>query len=330
MDEEIIRQREKIVKKLIKRRRMKELEELLNYVEGRHNLRCFPFNNVESKCQTVRFKDSTYEIVQKTSYKKVKFDSYDFSHADFNHTIWDYVKFNNCLFDKTRIFNAIFSGCTFSNSTFIDCELTHTLLGGSKPLDYGLFINTIFRGGSINSCHFDYPLFKKCIFECNISDVNFGGTQFVDCTFTGRLNEVIFHGYSKPGTSNSLFRNMDIPRNDMLNVDFSQAYFDGYSFLGGIEFTNIALPKSNRLLLIKKGPKVMNLVRNTIENEWDGEDKRIGLRCIDIESEKIFGGQTQLLHSVDENSKHYGESFAMKLASLIIQTQQRVNKEDDG
>ena len=308
--------REKIIK-LIKKGRMNELEKLLSRKDGRLDLSGFSFSNANRVADRFSFKDMEFQLTNKPAFKGQTMRSFDFTESDFTSTVWEHMVFEDCLFNRTTLWDVIFTGCDFVDSKFKDCTIENTLLGGSDKHNLGSFVNTTFSGGVIRESHFSFPRFENCLFDCNVENLNFFGSQFSNCMFMGKLKDVSFRGKPRPRQVNKDLQKIKLPENRMINVDFSEAWFDGVNFTHGLDLSKITLPKKNRLIFIRDGPKVMARALQIVEQQWSGEERRLGVGVIKNMSHLFENGQIQLVRNMDDDSELFGEPFAQKLAALI-------------
>lgn len=305
------------IKRLFKKGKMDELERLLGRKDGRIDMRGFPFSNANQVIDKFSFKVMDIVMVNKPSFRRRTLRSFDFTEADLTSTVWEHMVFEDCLFDRTVLWDVNFTGCDFIDSRFKDCEIEHTFLGGSDRRNLGSFVNTTFSGGVIRNSHFNFPRIENCVFDCDIEHVDFFGSQFIDCRFTGRLEDVSFRGKTRPRSTSKSLSKIELPENRMINIDFTEAWFDGVNLTHGLDISRISLPRRNRLIFIKNGPEVMAKALQIVEERWSGEERRLGIGVIRNMSRLFEHDQVQLLRNVDDDSDVFGEPFAMKLSELI-------------
>lgn len=129
------------------------------------------------------------------------------------------VTFENCVFSKCDLQGLRMWRTTFANCRLVDVDLRRSSLGA---VDKSGLANT-FRGVELvrvnmRENQFISAVMTDCQFrDCDLKTVNFDGTRFERCTFSGLLDEVQF--YPHP------FGEEHLPRNEMKDVSFADARF---------------------------------------------------------------------------------------------------------
>lgn len=109
-----------------------------------------------------------------------------------------------------------------------------------------------------------HPVFQKCRFiNAKLDSVNFRGSRFEDCVFTGRLFEVQFKGRDKD--PNPFIARL---RNKMRGVDLSQTQLVFVLFVG-IDLSSCKLPAKEHMKIQQPGPVFDRAIEN-IKREWTG------------------------------------------------------------
>jgi len=114
-------------------------------------------------------------------------------------------------------------------------------------------------GADLRDTSYGYPLFVDCSFEnANLDAVDFGGSRFVRCRFSGRMFQVWFHGwYSNPHPSDEeLFARTGTDpktiKNPMDGVEFTDAILEDCMFVDGIDLSRGR--RRSRSSLTSRGP----------------------------------------------------------------------------
>ena len=160
-----------------------------------------------------------------------QFDGADFSNQQFDHLRFFNCKFNNCRFDVSRFIDLRVWGSSFQSCSFRKAKLRDAALGGlieNRPNTFedSQFIEADLRGSSYISAVFD-----RCDFEnAKLKKVDFNGSRFTKCRFTGELRETSF--------ADVAFDHEDLQPNRMVEVDFTQAE------LRWVEFRRLDLSKA--------------------------------------------------------------------------------------
>jgi len=251
-------------------------------------------------------------------FEGVVVEDVDFSDADMIELAWTRCSFSNCKFDHTRLDDAAFFDCRISKCVFVNSNLTGCVLGGHIGNHSGELMDSVFKDGMFKDVVFAFPRIERCKFDCNITNVDFNGSQLTDCWFTGRLDKVIFR--RRPGesvTDKATWARLR-PENRMENVDFSEASLYDVDFWNGVDLTKCRLPRKRGLFLVLDGPSVFAEARKEIESSWKGEERRIGLGfTINYYLDRIKSGQRHFL--VDEESiiEDWGKSLGLRYSALI-------------
>lgn len=122
-------------------------------------------------------------------FDKLTFEECNYFNCGFIDCTWNYCDFYKVLFSrKTRFKNCIFNDCRFWGQ--------YTYLGG--PTKY------------IN-CEF---------VACEFKDIQFWDSIFEDCTFSDKMENIVFYGPESPGGWETKFKNVDLLNLKMELVDF--------------------------------------------------------------------------------------------------------------
>lgn len=181
------------------------------------------------------------------------------------------------------------------NSRFEDCRLGGlsgtggTFGAGLRPT---IYVDCSFDGARIESNAPGRARFERCSFE----DVLLRGwicmdCEFVDCTFSGRGERMVFYG-SRPrpfglGTTENAFRGNDFSRMQLRDV----------AFRGGIDLTQQKFDLSEDFILLDPVATIDRA--SEIVRAWTDEgDRKVAEMILheDLEGELSIGGrQEQLL-----------------------------------
>jgi len=149
----------------------------------------------------IKFPDRRIEGVRSRgdTFDRVSYDNIEISHSIFEDTTWTHCRFDRVLFASSNRF----SSCRFTRCRF---DKQHTYLGA---------------------------VFRDCVFEeCEFRNIQFWGSKFEKCTFSGRLDNIVFYG---PEASESW-------RTVLSEVDFSAARFEFVDFRCGIDLSTTRMP----------------------------------------------------------------------------------------
>lgn len=263
--------------------------------------------------------------------KNVKIESIDFSYSDISYSWWEKCRVSNCLFEgatakELHVYASDFSNCTFRKTNF-----TYSYLNRNIGKNAGSFKNVEFIECNLKECVFSFPDIVRGLFDnCKMTATDFDGSRFRDSKFKGKIDSAWFNGYSR-NAQKSLFGvfNRVNPRdypNPMKNVDFSEAELDDVQFQFEIDITNCIFPDDLSYFIVKDLDKVYPKVISIVNNDWQGEEKRIALSWI----ENLFYNQNKYRMKMDLiNSQcrvnYFSEDLYEKFFSLIKEVNDKVN-----
>ncbi len=157
----------------------------------------------------------------------------DFSLINLNEPIFKGVHFIDCLFNETWFGDTRLYSCNFTNCTFIKVNLRDTTVGAHG----GIYENCVFRQCDFRKGCFYKPELINCFFDdCKLKGVDFKASSFRKCKFSGKLDDVIFHGnYIGPTTEGA-------SPNLMTEVDFSESIWSSYVCFDNCDLTTCIPP----------------------------------------------------------------------------------------
>lgn len=189
-------------------------------------------------------------------------------------------KIERCRFDKVRAESCAF-GTGKELSEYIDCS----------------FDGLRFRHGNGG-----YSRFVRCHFRnVDLQEWFCYSTEFIDCTFSGRLRKAIFMG-SVPEDERSFVRR---EHNEFRGNDFSAMTLEDVAFRNGIDLTLQRLPSGPKYLHVPDAEDAVRRARTAVITWRDLERRRDALVLINILDREVQNGQRQLFLCVDD----YGKAF---------------------
>lgn len=290
---------------------------MLDKVDGRWDLKGFDFSLHEGEMPFMHLWPGglvgSKRIVE---YNDLVLEGIDFTHAAFAQTNWSDCEFRDCFFKQTVLRGSRFEGCAFNHVRFEDCSYGG-LLGGLTQRNLGRFDDVEFIGGNLFGVAFQHPSFERSLFQCNMTSVDFCGSQLTDCSFQGTLNDVKFRGRSsKPGDP-EWWGTLDIPLNQMRRVDFSRANFKEVYFCNGIDLGDCEFPTKGGVLYIKDGTEVFKEVARRIEVEWNDPDRRVGMAKARYFLEDLCHPKGQVVYIPQMMKKTMGGELARKFMVVV-------------
>jgi uncharacterized protein YjbI with pentapeptide repeats len=181
------------------------------------------------------------------NFKNLHLLNIDFSFADFTLSSWQNVTFENIIFEESIFDHTVFKGCNFLNCKFLKSKFNLAHFEYSSEKNRGLLENVLMEKCKINVLGFSFPIIKNLYFkDCVVKGVlDFGGSNFSNSKFEGKLDNIIFRGYpKKEDWKNWLDKLLDGHIKDvkkypnlMENVDFLDADIKNASFKDDIDLS---------------------------------------------------------------------------------------------
>ena len=130
---------------------------------------------------TIQFRDDKMEHQQFLGQKFIH-------HRYFNRQIHN-CHFDKCKFEDLRMWNTQITKTTFEN-----CDLRHAAIGGIAEGKANRLHEVIFRKTDLRNIACLSAEFIGCKFDnCKFGPVDFHGSRFTRCIFTGQINDTLFY-----------------------------------------------------------------------------------------------------------------------------------------
>lgn len=215
-----------------------------------------PENNSGHTLNEDGYVDLSNQLIDcsKLAHKYIKCDFSKSSFARGNTIYWIENKvFVDSLFSRTA-FNAIaehgnvFQNCTFRNINFKDAVLGY---------DSSRYIGCCFENVSFGA--FIKPQFKDCCFmNCDFYNVDFMASNFENCAFSGKLENVWFRGNFPTKSLQKEYG--EAQTNKMLNVSFEKAIMHDVTFSDNCDLSTIVLPRHGHYLFFDNWDEQLNAI----------------------------------------------------------------------
>ena len=169
----------------------------------------------------------------------------DFTYAEMGWLVLQQSRITNCKFSYASMDKWWEKTCRFSNVKFDHTGLYDSIFGIAQSLYEKVDFTKSIMNGS-----FMMPQFVDCNFSrARLTGTDFGNSTFTRCCFAGPLTNVRFwHHYKIPSDKEKYG---DIPKNEMIDVDFSNAEFHGLQFFGDLDLSRTILPADDHLFLVR-------------------------------------------------------------------------------
>jgi len=139
-------------------------------------------------------------------------------------------RFDGAVCQDLRLWGTVIRDCSFEGA-----DLRESALGGTSGRKRNRFERVRFDRADLRGTVHSAAAMNSCSFAgADLTKVEFNGTVFEACRFSGRLQEVSFHrqGFGDEG----------FPPNEMKDVDFTEAEFSWVDFRG-LELHSVRWPK---------------------------------------------------------------------------------------
>jgi len=237
---------------------------------------------------------------------KCIFKGFDFSEASFRDLWIEGCVFDNCVFNKAELV-----GIKDHANKFINCSFVGTCLGdaglGHKGSSYK---NCLFDRTSFDKARFIRAEFDDCKFDqCRFKGVDFNASSFVNCEFSGKIEDVWFRGGFALKDDISDF---GVPRkNAMKNVSFEKASLWSMTFSNQCDLSTIKLPLEGNYKLYSNWRLRLEFVKKETSN-WTLEEKKQGEIFV---NSYLVHAKTQdwYLLNCEETLQELGEDLGLKI-----------------
>ncbi|MDB5014384.1 MAG: hypothetical protein JWQ25_2586 [Daejeonella sp.] len=254
--------------------------------EGKWDLRGIQFPNPKGS-ETITAGTSSFRKVSGTfNLKNIDLKNVDFSYADMSHSVWIRSNLENCIFNNTKAKNLYIKACHFADLVAFKTNFSESFMAQNIGNDSGSYRNVVFNQCDLSKTSFSFPLIDHCnFFDCKLHEVNFDGSRFENCKFSGVFKSGWIRGYSIYAQKSilGLFNKVnlkDFP-NTMTNVDFKEAELKDVLFSHEVDISRCKFPVSENLIVIKNLDVTFSKIREVVSNRWEGEDRRQALFLID-------------------------------------------------
>jgi uncharacterized protein YjbI with pentapeptide repeats len=192
--------------------------------------------------------------VAANKWHKQRFVDADFSGRSFSHLRVMKCRFVRCRFDESqfedfRVWRSSFEDCSFRH-----CELRGAVLGPVDAGECNEFLRTDFSEADLRESTYTSAVLEACQFaRSQLDDVDFQGSRFSACGFSGQLRRTRFADFG--------FGSENQPPNEMHNVDFSAASLRWAEFKR-LDLSRCTLPQDEWHVVI---PEVHTFLLKAVE-----------------------------------------------------------------
>jgi uncharacterized protein YjbI with pentapeptide repeats len=176
-------------------------------------------------------------------------------------------KIENCCFDGAKCSDWRIWGTSISNTSFKTADLRKAALGGVDGVRRNAFYRVDFTKADLRQTVNKSADFVDCTFsDSKLVKVDFQGSVFVNCAFSGDLVEVSFH--------RTAFGGEKLPPNEMLNVDFANARLRSVEFRG-LDLDTVTLPDDNEHIIVHDYARTLDHALVALKERSDMGSKQL-------------------------------------------------------
>jgi len=193
---------------------------------------------------------------------------------------WSRIDFSGAHLPSLRFFDTIIEDCVFDGAdcrdwriwtsevrgtTFRGADLHGAALGGIAEEKRNTFVDVDFTRADLRETAYETALFQRCTFsDARLRGVDFNGTVFVDCVFSGELEDVSF--------ARMPFGRTTFPPNGLVGVDFSRARLRSVEFRE-LDLKGVKLPNDDEHLVIDDYPAALDRALEVLKNRSDSDSR---------------------------------------------------------
>lgn len=197
----------------------------------------------------------------------VRWANLDFTKGQLESLRFIACKIDNCCFDGADCSDWRIWGTSISNTSFEKADLRHAVLGGVDGVKRNAFYRVDFTKADLRQTVHMSADFIDCTFShSKLVRVDFEGSVFVNCVFSGDLVEVSFHRVAFGGEK--------LPPNRMLHVDFTRARLRSVEFRG-LDLDTVKLPDDNEHIIVHDYARTLDRALATLKERPDMGSKQL-------------------------------------------------------
>jgi|GEM_PF-3068241 len=183
-----------------------------------------------------------------------------------------------------------FEGSEFRRCRFEDCNFGKTVFGRAE--------------------------FEDCVFSnCRLKAVDFNVSSFVRCKFVGKLEDLWFRGaYPFDG---DVKRFGSFKKNEMLDVDFSEAELSWITYTGGVPLGTVILPNDPYVFYMDRLSEVLPVACARCNDLFAGEDLAAAKVFFSVQFKYIPEQSEQIFTLRDYLDRGVSQSFLENLKCLL-------------
>jgi uncharacterized protein YjbI with pentapeptide repeats len=199
----------------------------------------------------------------------------DFSGRKLKHFSVVGCRFERCWFEKMRV-DSFIPGAGMELSEYVDCS---------------------FDGIRVSYMSAAFARFIRCSFRnVDIRDWRSSKAEFIDCVFTGQLEECIFYGTVPEQDRSWVGR----AKNEFRGNDFSGCDLVDVAFRTGIDLEQQKLPTGPEYLYLPDAAGAIERAKATVQEWYDAGMRERGLSLLSTLAMGVEGGQRQELFRAND------------------------------
>lgn len=166
----------------------------------------------------------------------------DFSKAQLQSLRLFDCTIENCCFDGADCQDWRMWGMQITDTSFRSANLRRATLGAVDDEKRNIYVHVDFTKADLRQTSNKSAQYNTCTFiNTKLKKVDFQGSVFRDCKFSGLLEEVLFYDHA--------FRGETLPCNEMNGVDFRHAQLHHVEFRR-LDMTNVMWPEDDEHIIV--------------------------------------------------------------------------------
>lgn len=237
----------------------------LDQHEGRVDLRGLPAPLPTRKRPHVTPRWFIHELGDFVEIKRGRLENLDLSGSRLDGWRFFESEIVNCRFDNARCQDWRLWATNVTDTSFVSANLRQAVLGPWYKGRGNLYHRCVFSHADLYGIVSTAATFMDCDFlDVRLEKVEFDGTGFVRCRFSGRLREVMFY-------ARSLLTEKPDP-NPMEDIDFTQAELSMVDFRG-LNLDHVRFPKGDNYVLIRHYHCVLEQAIQVLSRNQSARDR---------------------------------------------------------
>jgi uncharacterized protein YjbI with pentapeptide repeats len=233
----------------------------LSTIDGRIDLRGLMAPEPAAVRELVVANANVKQLGNLISVRGVHWKSLDVSESALSSLRFFDARIEDCRFDWAQCGDWRMWGTTIERTSFVGADLRQTALGGLDQGKRNAFRQVDFSNADLRqSAHMSADMIDCTFADTNLSKLDFQGTVFKNCSFSGDLEEVQFYDHAFHGEA--------LPENRMEGCDFRKARLYHVEFRR-LDMSDVQWPEDPDHVLIRSYPTTLDRMLALLEGRND-------------------------------------------------------------